>query len=33
MKEKIKGAPLLAYFDPNKELVLHVDSTKDGLTR
>ncbi|CAB3995988.1 Hypothetical predicted protein [Paramuricea clavata] len=31
VKEKITNTPLLAYFDSNKELLLQVDSSKDGL--
>ena len=31
MKRKIIEAPLLIYFNPDKELVLQVDSSKDGL--
>ena len=31
MKQKITETPLLVYFDPDKELVLQVDSSKDGL--
>ena len=31
VKEKIIEAPLLIYFNPDKELVLQVDSSKDGL--
>ena len=31
VKTKITATPLLAYFDPDKELVLQVDSSKDGL--
>ena len=30
-KRKVTNTPVLAYFDPEKELVLHVDSSKDGL--
>ena len=31
MKRKVTNTPILAYFDPEKELVLQVDSSKDGL--
>ena len=31
VKQKITETPLLVYFDPEKELVLQVDSSKDGL--
>jgi hypothetical protein len=31
VKKKITEAPVLAYFDPDEELVLQVDSSKDGL--
>ena len=31
IKKKLTETPVLAYFDPNKELVLQVDSSKDGL--
>ena len=31
MKQNITETPLLAYFDPEKDLVLQVDSSKDGL--
>ena len=31
VKKKITEAPLLIYFNPDKELVLQVDSSKDGL--
>ena len=31
VKQKITETPLLVYFDPDKELVLQVDSSKDGL--
>ncbi|KAL8567594.1 hypothetical protein ACOMHN_054407 [Nucella lapillus] len=31
VKDKITQAPVLAFFDPNEELVLQVDSSKDGL--
>ena len=31
VKKKITSTPTLAYFDENKELVLQVDSSKDGL--
>ena len=31
VKEQLTTAPVLAYFDPEKELVLQVDSSKNGL--
>lgn len=31
MKDNLTSAPVLAYFDPEKELTLQVDSSKDGL--
>ena len=31
VKRKVTNTPVLAYFDPEKELVLQVDSSKDGL--
>ena len=31
VKRKITNTPVLAYFDPEKELVLQVDSSKDGI--
>lgn len=31
MKDNLTPAPVLAYFDPEKELTLQVDSSKDGL--
>ena len=31
VKKKVTEAPLLIYFNPDKELVLQVDSSKDGL--
>ena len=31
LKKKITETPVLAYFDPDKELSLQVDSSKDGL--
>ena len=31
MKRKVTNTPVLAYFDPEKELMLQVDSSKDGL--
>ena len=31
VKRKVTNIPVLAYFDPEKELVLQVDSSKDGL--
>ncbi|PFX24662.1 Retrovirus-related Pol polyprotein [Stylophora pistillata] len=31
LKQNITDTPVLAYFDPDKELVLQVDSGKDGL--
>ena len=31
VKQKLTTAPILVYFDPSKELVLHVDSSKDGV--
>lgn len=31
MKDNLTPAPVLAYFDPEKELNLQVDSSKDGL--
>ena len=31
VKKKLTDAPILTYFDPDKELVLQVDSSKDGL--
>ena len=31
VKQNITDTPVLAYFDPDKELVLQVDSSKDGL--
>lgn len=31
VKQKLTTAALLVYYDPNKELMLQVDSSKDGL--
>ena len=31
VKRKVTNTPVRAYFDPEKELVLQVDSSKDGL--
>jgi hypothetical protein len=31
VKEKVTSTPVLVFFDPSKELVLQVDSSKDGL--
>ena len=31
VKRKVTNTPVLAYFDPEKELVLQVDSSKDGV--
>ena len=31
VKRKVTNTPVLAYFDPEKELVLKADSSKDGL--
>ena len=31
VKRKVTNTPVLAYFDPEKELVLQVHSSKDGL--
>jgi transposase InsO family protein len=31
VKEKVTKAPVLAFFNPNKELVLQVDSSKSGI--
>ena len=31
VKEQLPTAPVLDYFDPEKELVLQVDSSKNGL--
>ena len=31
LKKVISDTPIMAYFDPEKELVIQVDSSKDGL--
>ena len=31
VKRKVTNTPVLTYFDPEKELVLQVDSSEDGL--
>ena len=31
VKRKVTNTPVLVYFDPEKELVLQVDSSKEGL--
>ena len=31
IKDKLTKTPVLAYFDPEKDLVLQADSSKDGL--
>ena len=31
LKDQLTKAPILSYFDPEKELVVQVDSSKDGL--